>query len=373
MSEIIEKSIYPESYLLGVYSGYIETTDEMYSKILRLLKTRCDENNISYSENINSLANTIFKSIVEEVKKENQIELSFNDINNFEEEFINNISKIENMPLNKRVLAIDSIINQDFMHNPTISIMELTREYIASKMEALDNSVCRLIEQEEFDFSNFNNEFNPFTDSRIPTLLTEEEQKKYKNELEFFMSLPKFSNMFRIKNKYIKKVYNMRNSFLIDEIKMGYPEYIEQLQELLDQKDKNVTYYYHGAQGLDDAENIINKGLYMQYNEIERAAKANLSLAQILNYSYGYDNVGRHAVVVIAVPNGENIVARNPDKNISVSGTSQGLKQGAFNPEYVIHNQYIVGYINKDEKKIIKNPNYIYDGELKNEEKPKAI
>ena len=159
----------------------------------------------------------------------------------------------------------------------------------------------------------------------------------------------------------------MRNSFLIEEIKMGYPEYIEQLQELLDQKDKNVTYYYHGAQGLDDAENIINKGLYMQYNEIERTAKANLSLAQILNYSYGYDNVGRHAVVVIAVPNGENIVARNPDKNISVSGTSQGLKQGAFNPEYVIHNQYIVGYINKDEKKIIKNPNYIYDGELKND------
>ncbi len=371
MSEIIKKSVYPENYLIGAYSGSIEETDEMYGKILHLLKTRCDENNISYSADIDSLANTIFKSIVGEVKKENQIELSFNDINDFEKEFLNNISEIENMPENKRVLALDSITNQDFMHNPTTSIMQLTKEYMASKMEALSDSVCGLMEQAEFDFSNFNDEFDPFSDSSA--LLTEEEKTKYKNELEFFMLLPKFSNMFRINKKYMTKVYNLRNNFLIEEIEMEYPEYIEQLQELLDQKEKNVTYYYHGAQSLSDAENIINNGLYMQYGEIGKTAKANLSLAQILHYSYGFDNVGRHAVVVIAVPNGENIVDINLDKNISVSGTSQGLQQGEFNPEYVIPNQYIVGYINKDEKIVIKNPNYIYSGELKNVENPKSI
>ena len=373
VSEIIEKSDNPESYLLGVYKGYIETTDEMYSKILNILKARCDENNVSYNGDINSVANTIFNSIVEEVKKENQIELSFNDINNFEEEFINNINKLENMPLNKRVLAIDSIINQDVMHNPTTSIMELTREYISSKMEALVTSVNMLIAQKELDFSNFNNGFDPFADSSTPTLLTEEEQKKYKNELEFFMLLPKFSNIFRVKNKYIEKVYNMRDNFLVEEIEVEYPEYIEELKVLLNQKDENITYYYHGTQSVDDAKNIIDKGLYMQYNEIDRTAKANLSLAQILNYSYGHDNVGRYAIVVIGVPNNESVVDINIDKNVLVSSTNQGLEQGAFNPKYVIHNQYIVGYINKEQKKFIKNPNYIYGDELQNEEKPKVI
>lgn len=97
----------------------------------------------------------------------------------------------------------------------------------------------------------------------------------------------------------------------------------------------------------------------MQYGEINRTATKELSVPQILNYSYGHDNVGRYVMVVISVPKGENVVEFNHNDDVRIVGTGQGIQTiNEFKPRYVIPNKYIVGYIDKYSKKVIKNPNY---------------
>ncbi len=352
---------YFESYIEGVYDGGISRNDEMYKKILNLLKKRCDENNIDYNVDINQSTKMVFDTILEKVKEDNSVDISFNNIENFEDEFIKNIDRVKELPVDKRILTIDSIVNMDFTHNPTTSIMDLLREYIASKLETLDIDIAQL-----FMFNDAENnleskdKFDPFADSSQKEL-GEEEKNFYKDELVFFLMLPNFSKMFEVKNKYIKQISKMRNGFLIDEVKMEYPEYIKQLQNLTNHTDKDISYYYHGAPSQDIAKKILDTGLYMQYNDISRTAKKELSVPEILNYSYGHDNVGRHAVVIIAVPNSEYPVVQNYDANITICGTGQGLEQVGFNPKYVIPSQYIVGYIDKDAKQFIANPNYSKD------------
>lgn len=362
LKEKTEKSTHPEAYIQGVYDGKINEKDEMFDKILSLLKKRCDENDINYSIDINPITNIVFDTILEKVKEDNNVNISFDNIENFEDELIENINRVGELPYDKRVVTIDSMINMDFMHNPTTSIMELIRSYIASKLETLNDDINQLFYFKDIEDNFENNGFDPFADSIESVLIDEETKKFYKDELEFFLMLPKFSKLFETKQKYINQILEMRNDFLVEEAKVKYPEYIEKLQNLTNNIDReDISYYYHGAPSQDIAQKIIDDGLYMQYNDINRTAKKELSVSQILNYSYGHDQVGRHAIVVIAVPKGENPVNINNNSNITVVGTGQGLSQFDFNPQYIIPSEYIVGYIDKDAKQLIVNSNYSQD------------
>lgn len=357
-----EKSIHPEAYISGVYNGKIDERDEMFKKILSLLKKRCNDNDINYNNDINQKANIIFKTILEKVKEDNNVNISFDNIENFEDELIENINRLSELPYDKRIVMIDSMINMDFLHNSTTSIMNLIREYIASKLITLNDDINQIIYFEEQEEILKNNVFDPFADSVEAVPIDEETKKFYKAELEFFLMLPKFSKLFEIKQKYINQILEMRNEFLIEEEKIKNPQYIEQLQNLTNLANRqNISYYYHGAPSQNIAQKIMTEGLYMQYNDINRTAKKELSSDEILNYSYGHDNVGRHAIVIIAVPKDVNPVNINSNNNITICGTGQGLAQFDFNPQYIIPSEYIVGYIDKDAKQLIANPNYSPD------------
>ena len=106
-----------------------------------------------------------------------------------------------------------------------------------------------------------NNGFDPFSDSIESVLIDEETKKFYKDELEFFLMLPKFSKLFETKQKYINQILEMRNDFLVEEAKVKYPEYIEKLQNLTNNIDReDISYYYHGAPSQDIAQKIIDDG-----------------------------------------------------------------------------------------------------------------
>lgn len=68
--------------------------------------------------------------------------------------------------------------------------------------------------------------------------------------------------------------------------------------------------------------------------------------------------MGRRAITIIGVPRGAHVVEQNND-DVVIQGTSQGLEQGGFVPKYKIPKRYIYGYIDKDAKQIIQNPDYV--------------
>lgn len=345
-----------DSYLTGIYYGEISENDEMFQKISQLLKERCDDNKIDYNEDVTDLVDNIFDEILQELMIYG-VTLEFTKISNFENEFINHMNAIRDLPNKDRVKAIDVVVNEN-IHNPMPSIMSKARKYIGSKLLKLHEDLLMLMAnknrytQEELDY--FDSIFGVSAVSEI----SEEDKKEYKDGLEFFLSLPKFSLLFETRLKYNEKVNRMRSEFLVTDMEDKYPEYINALKTLTNHVNDGYTYYYHGAPSVPTAQKIINEGLFMQYGEIDRTAKCELTVPEIIEYAYGHDGVGRDAMVVIAVPDGENPVYDNIDESVVICGTGQGYEQGNFNPKYVIPSKYIIGYIDKSSKMFVANPKF---------------
>lgn len=346
------KSTHVETYLLGIYSGEISESDEMFQKLYQLLKMRCEDNNIDYNENITDLVEKIYDKILMEVMLDSGINLEFTKISAFEEEFIKHMNSVTKLPITDRLKAVDAVVYESIT-NPKSSIMGKAREYVESRLAELKNDLLMLTESE----NTYNqDELEKIESIFGPSSVSDEAKKKFKNNLEFFLSLPKFSLLFETKMKYKEEVNEIRSKFVVEDMETKYPEYINSLKTLVNHEGGDYTYYYHGAPSVSIAHQIQNEGLFMQYGEIERTAKMELSVPEIIEYRYGHDGVGRDAIVVIAVPNGENPVNENIDESKVVCGTGQGMEQGSFNPKYVIPSKYILGYIDKYSKKFVKNP-----------------
>ena len=252
------------------------------------------------------------------------------------------------------MIQFDAITNADWK-KPMTSLTELYNRYIATKLQTLIEDVCVLYDDRINE--KFENSFNPFGSTKIE--LSEETKRFYKNELEFFLLLPELSIISKTTVKYKEKVHKIRNDLLVDSEIKKFPEYINQLYDLVNHDQSNLTYYYHGADSLQNAEKIMNEGLFMQYGDINRTAKPELTIPEILDYSYGYERVGKNAIVVIGAPKYKGIIKHNTNNNIEVAGTGQGMKGiDGFIPPYIIPSEYIVGYIDKINKKIIYNNNF---------------
>ena len=176
--------------------------------------------------------------------------------------------------------------------------------------------------------------------------------------MEFFLILPPMSKILKSLKQLNKDLSKEKSEIYYEAIKSTSPEYIEQLQSIMSHNKETNRYYYHGAPSIGIANQIMQEGLYMQYGDINRTAKPELNTVELLKYSYGHDNVGRHAVVIIDQPNNEYVV-QYAVAGKKLAGTGQGLAGvNTFNANYVIPTKYIVGYIDKDNEKIIYNPNY---------------
>lgn len=352
---------YSDRYLLQIYEGKIFENDSEYQMILNALKKRCEENDIEYNS-IDEYADTLLKQVVDNVNNENQIELTFSSFANFENDLINNINNLTNLPIDKQIMTIDSIINYDYIHNSTTSIIILLREYLDEKLEELIYDLERLLNEDEFRNED---DFDSFSQFDGEITISEDTKKDYKEKLELFMLFSKISTVFEMRKKYIKQLHEIKSKLRIEQERIKSPDYINELEKLVNHQDDNFTYYYHGAPSQEIANSIMNSGLYMQYGEMSRTSTKELSVSGILDYSYGHDNVGRHAIVVISVPEGKNVIEFNQNDDVKIAGTGQGIETiSEFKPKYVIPNEYIVGYIDKDAKKVIKNPNYYLNNKV---------
>lgn len=398
-----------EKYLMGVYDGEISEDDEIYKKILATLESNIDTHTEvnKAKEDPHKEFNIILQEILKEIEEENGIKLHFSDINNFENDFVSFIKNVViNYPTSQRVKAIDSVVNRDYMHNPTLGLIgEISnggRHKFQPELENLhevlniltppeilkEDTNSNVIEDNEdlgemetaetgdsvlgglddldivdgdlhfFGEELSGTEFGTETPSKYDLM---DFQKKIEEAIKILKLLPFYAKMYGITEKYSNQVKKLRSKCVIDAMREENPEYIEMLEQLVNHPTKEITYYYHGAPSVEVAAKIADEGLFMQYNGIDRTAKEELTLQQILEYSYGHDGVGRHAMVVIAAPyrQGNGIVELNQNADIEVAGTGQGMEQGGFTPKYVIQSQHIVGYIDKDNGVFVRNPKYI--------------
>lgn len=144
----------------------------------------------------------------------------------------------------------------------------------------------------------------------------------------------------------------------------GDKEFYENLRKIMNHDNKKHKYYFHGTQSLEGAESILKEGLGMADISLESTAVAEMEIKEVLLYNRSFDKaIGRDAVVIIDIPiedNGKrkNIVKPMP-KGKKVHFTPSGTHGLNRKPEYIIDSKYIVGYIDKKNKKVIFNDKYI--------------
>lgn len=134
------------------------------------------------------------------------------------------------------------------------------------------------------------------------------------------------------------------------------------------------AFYFHGTQSLESAQSIMEQGLGMMCEDLNRTAEKEMTKDEIILYNRGFDGaIGRSAVVIIDVPinsnNQEEIIVEEIDPNYQINFLPSGLQGLNGRPEFIVKPEHIVGYIDKENKKVVFNPKYKVKEEINYKEK----
>lgn len=329
------------------------TDVNLFKEFCEYYRKKCNELGIKLDENIESHLNLIISEIVATVNKNNNTNLNVTSAN-FEE--IIKKSIVATGDPDSKIILFDSLVNMDIVHNPTSSICSIMHDYMTNGNKAEDllirlNKVVDIFEKSSEKDDQFSDIFGKVESSQENC---QEIVKTFK-DLLIYGSL---SNFLKIRNEYLDEIKKSKDKCVEESCQQHFPEFSDELKQIISCGNE-YQLYYHGTDSNMISSKICNEGLYMQYGEIRRTAVTDLSFSDIINYSYGHENVGRHSMIIIMFPKGENVVEINQDSSVILAGTGQG-KEGArnFNPNYMIPCSYIYGIIDKDNKQIIKNPNF---------------
>lgn len=348
-----EEIDYMLDYINGVYFDLIdedEHTKNAYEMILKTYIKACKNRNIEYEKDKRKLFDEVIKDVTKQYEKYNSIvksEATF-DYNLFKnstklKEWVNN--KVENC---KTVEDIDSFSN-DFK-----VVGDQFREYIAKQFMG--------------DYKTYAEELG--NDLRNDKLSND----KIKEYTEFTIKLYLLNKLYRNSVKISDELYQKKHDISLSEFNKN-GEFMIDLSNIMSHGN-DVAYCYHGVQHLDDAKNILDIGLLMNSNDIETTAYYEMKQEDLLLYQRGFDGaIGKDGVVIIEVPkirdkNGmpttKNIVEPIKD-NENYSYAQSGLSGINGGPNYIIRPEHIVGYVDKANKKIVKNPKYWKNAENSNQ------
>ena len=147
-------------------------------------------------------------------------------------------------------------------------------------------------------------------------------------------------------------------------------KFFNDVLEIMQHDSKKHRYLYHGTQDVEAGYSIVKQGLLMANKDLGRTAYSEFTAEQLLTYSRGFDGaIGEYGVVIIDQPLNDqkfplDIVEKN---NTDISVLQSGL--GGFEQDklkYIVPSKYIVGYVDKHNHKVVKNPEY-YKAKMEND------
>ncbi len=205
----------------------------------------------------------------------------------------------------------------------------------------------------------------------LPDFTAPEKERITDDELLTFIKfLNSYSTIKTCKNNGLKGLKKLKEISTRKKLEEFYSnkDFSENFSKIMEHDRTRHTYLFHGTQGLESAESITREGLGMMRDDLTTTTYEEFTMDQVLLYHRGgfMAQIGDDAVVIIDQPKDEdgkpiNIVRKIGD-NEHISFTPSGLQGLDGRPEYIIDPKYIVGYVDKRNKKIVFNPEY-YDYE----------
>ena len=297
-----------------------------YEKTLNLFEKRCKKLNIKYEKNPDKL-------VFDAVKKLNEKEYVIAD-------YKTDISYCYSTD------TIDKELNE--------LEKNLTTEWDYEKAKSDLQYTCLLL-------ANYVSDFFRISNRAILALIGKSEVDKeiLKAYTEFLISMPKYVKtreyLVSRASKLGEKRQQMRNEkFHSDET------FIEEINKIIAHDSNSSEYLYHVPQTEEDAKKILEEGLYMFSDRMSSSTISELTTEEILQHGYGSNfQYFEEYVVVIDKPINADIIEEIPEEKrnyINIMPRRPGLVNKK--PTHVIPSQYVVGYIDKEQLKVVYNPNY---------------
>lgn len=225
---------------------------------------------------------------------------------------------------------------------------------------------------EEQEATEQNDDFEWVSDdddwlSEFESQQEESQKEKVSDEelLEYIKFLNTYTKLNRYKSNGMKLVDEFGEIVRTKKLNEFYnnKEFFEDFKNIMNHDKEKHNYLFHGTQDLESAEYIINEGLGMMREDLLATTYSEFSMDDVILYSRGFaGEIGKDAIVIIDQPindNGkkEDIVQRlDEDKEIHFAPS--GLQGVNGKPKYIVDSKYIIGFVNKKDKKIIYNPRY---------------
>lgn len=196
---------------------------------------------------------------------------------------------------------------------------------------------------------------------------SKEEKLSDEELLECIKFLNTFQKLMQLKSngtKVLRELDEKVKSKKLDEY-YSDKDFASEYERIMTHNKQKHKYLFHGTQDIESAESILKQGLGMMRGDLDSTTYEELSMDGLLLYSRGFlGEIGNDAIVIIDQPvneegKRENIV-QELEENQEIKFLPSGLQGLDRKPKYIVDPKYIVGFVNKRDKKIIFNPKY-YD------------
>jgi hypothetical protein len=253
----------------------------------------------------------------------------------------------------------------------------------------LDDKREEIIQDRAFDFPIINQEYTGedvfddqewvispdevegFYDNKAPSenmsdrTIEELTNEKIRQYIEFFEVLPLINSTY---TRGKKKLNELKESLAQKKLSAFYEdsEFIDEAKRVMEHNPQEHIFHYHGTQDISNnetADKIINEGLLIT-RDLDSTSYSEFTLEQLLLYNRGFfGEIGSRSIVIIDQPieDGKPVEIVTPlGSDDSRSFVPSGLQGLTNKPENIVDSKYIVGYIDKIDRKVVLNPLY-YD------------
>lgn len=372
--------------LFNVYWDEISNNNPSYIQAYNIMRELCEKYAINYNDNVDDAYKNVLSSDKEQKVSENNLFQNRMDI------ILSVKADLEKCGDIQTIFKFQSKYNN--IHNQYRKIIwkyaQIKNELSILLSGGLEKEIQNIYKQESLNkrkeprmMGEIDENGWPVEDkfgNEITKLETEEQVKKriaeenslYQERLdnisgmkisiakwmEYLVALPKLSSIYKTIINSLKTINELERKMILSDYKKN-EQFMNDLNNIMDHDVNKFEYLYHGTACIEDAERILSEGLYMVSRELNSTTYSEFTIEQLLLYKRGFvGEVGSEAIVVIKKPIGKEIVIELTDEEKTVVSVAQsGL--GGFNEiEYAIPDKYIIGYINKRDKKVINQKSF---------------
>lgn len=383
--EIDEDFLYEiEKYILDIYTNQedYKKLEAMLNCLKRIILEVANKRGYHISEDISFNADELLKEII-------TIE---DDLVGFEVEYYDNPEKMhkyfeiltkdmnwEDVESIKSAMAYTTDGFREFfvpyINDISRASNELLRELEEPEMEepVIIVPVEDDVDDDDWDWDDeiFDSESQGFPDEWGNITVDDEEKEEeidYLSE-EKLTGYVKFINTVFVFIKYRNLGLDVTNELIELERERKLKEFYDDeefsmmFDKIMEHDKKKSCYRFHGTQRLKAAETIMSQGLGMMREELDSTSYKEFTKDDVILYSRGFGGeIGREAVVIIDVPREENgsetNIVREKNSKEKINFDPSGLQGINGTVKYVVPPEYIVGYVDKVNKRIIFNPLY---------------